>query len=135
MANIKIGDRVNGHIVNFVGSCFLEYGNGRRISIRNIHTIVPLEVHKANTNARINARVKKRYHEDEEYRKKVLESGKKYYYANEEKMREHRKKYWAENKERLTENHNKYVEEHREQINAYNRERRRKRKEMKNESN
>ena len=133
--NIKVGDRVNGHIINFVGDCFLEYGNGRRISRRKIRTYIPSELIKACERHKNNTRVRKRYHSDEKYRQKVLDAGRKYRNTHREQEKERNRKYRETHKDEIRKIHKHYVETHREQINAYRRERYRKRKEANNEAN
>ena len=77
---IKVGDVVNGHIINFVGEMFVEYGNGKRIYTRNIKSIISRENRKKSSI----------YHEKyrNTHKEKIVEYRKKYYKLKKKKNKE-----------------------------------------------
>lgn len=130
MMDVKVGDRVNGHIINFVGDVFLEYGDGRRIYRKNINTVVPAEIIKKEQKEKAKISRQKRY-SNEEYRKKQNAKAREYRKRNKDKERERSRRYREKHKAEISKRHQEYEKTHREQINAYRRERYRKLREEK----
>lgn len=128
--DVKVGDRVNGHIINFVGDVFLEYGDGRRIYRRNITTVIPAEIIEKEKKEKAKISRQKRY-SNEEYRKKQYAKVREYKKRNKDKEREWSRRYREKHKAEISKRHHDYVQTHREQINAYRRERYRKLREEK----
>lgn len=123
--DVKVGDRVNGHIVNFVGDMFVEYGNKKRIYRKNIVNVIPSETIKNDRKEKARIRHLERY-SDENYRNKRITYTKEYRKRNKDKVKEWGKKYREKHKDKIKKAHREYLETHREQINEYRRNRYRK---------